>query len=207
LAMKTKAYPPILATCALLGAPASAAASTLEVFTVSGGSSFGGMTTTTLSGTFDYNAGAFSNFAITATVIAPSSSDFFNENNLSSNTEISALSSVDSNAFLTLFPSTSLDLSGRINHVQRDLWMFQQRVPGGRLWFAHGVGCYPAPSVVTFVCWRPRCNGTPSSAKKALSLIVKIDSRDRCKLVGVSVHSRPSCARARKDTSPAGLIC
>jgi hypothetical protein len=108
--MKTKAYPPILATCALLGAPASAGASTLEVFTVSGGSSFGGMTTTTLSGTFDYNAGAFSNFAITGTVIAPSSSDFFNENNLSSNTEISALSSVDSNAFLTLFPSTSLDL-------------------------------------------------------------------------------------------------
>jgi hypothetical protein len=34
--MKTKAYPPILAACTLLGAPASAGASTAEVFTVSG---------------------------------------------------------------------------------------------------------------------------------------------------------------------------
>ena len=66
-----------------IGVPQPAAgASTLEVFTVSGGSSFSRMTTTTLSGTFDYNAGAFSNFTITGTVIAPSSSHFFNENNL-----------------------------------------------------------------------------------------------------------------------------
>jgi hypothetical protein len=108
--MKAKAYPPILATCALLGAPASAGASTLEVFTVSGSSSFGGMTTTTLSGTFDYNGGVFSNFAITATYVASSSSDLFDVNNGSSNSEIQALSSANSMASLTLLPSTSLDM-------------------------------------------------------------------------------------------------
>src|SRR5262249_46658601 len=66
------------------------------------------------------------------------------------------------------------DRSGRLNHVQRyrlrpqsGLWW------GARGWFAHGVGG-PAPSVVTFVCWRPGCDGTASLAKKTRSLIVKL---------------------------------
>jgi len=111
--MKTKVYPPILAACALLSAPATAGASTLEVFTVSGTYSYPfGITTATgtLSGTFDYNGGVFSNFAITATgwPNSTSQSDLFNINNNSTSTQVNALSSSDALASLTLIPVTSL---------------------------------------------------------------------------------------------------
>jgi hypothetical protein len=116
--MKTKAYPPILAACALLSAPASAGASTLEVFAVNGTYNFpsGGMTLTgTLSGTFDYNGGVFSDFAITATGWrnSPSQSDLFNVDNTvtpSTSTAIHVLSSADPLASLTLIPAISLAL-------------------------------------------------------------------------------------------------
>jgi hypothetical protein len=111
--MKTRAYPPILAACALLSAPASAGASTLEVFTVSGTYPYPlGITTATgtLSGTFDYNGGAFSDFAITATgwPNSASQSDLFDTDFGSTSTSISAHSSSDAFASLTLIPATSL---------------------------------------------------------------------------------------------------
>ena len=108
--MKTKAYPPILAACTLLGAPASADASTLEVFTVSGTITFGTGTTSTLSGTFDYNGGVFSNFDITATRTFGGATELFDVNNNSSNSTINALSSSHPGDFLTLLPATTLDL-------------------------------------------------------------------------------------------------
>jgi hypothetical protein len=61
--MKTTAYPPILAACALLSAPASAGASTFTTFFLNGtANGFGDA----LSGTFDFNAGtlAFQSFHI-----------------------------------------------------------------------------------------------------------------------------------------------
>jgi hypothetical protein len=106
--MKTKAYPPILAACTLLGAPVSAGASTLEVFTVSGNIHFFSTITATLSGTFDYNGGVFSNFHINATT--STETDVFDVNNNSSNTTINALSSSHPLDFLTLLPVTSLDM-------------------------------------------------------------------------------------------------
>jgi hypothetical protein len=109
--MKTKAYPPILAACTLLGAPVSAGASTLEVFTVSGKITFGTGTSSTLSGTFDYNGGVFSSFAITATrITGVGGTELFDVNNNSSNSTINALSSGHPGDFLTLLPATTLDL-------------------------------------------------------------------------------------------------
>ena len=110
--MKNKAYPPILAACAVLGAPASAGASTLEVFTVSGQITFGPTSiSSTLSGTFEYNGGVFSNFDITATRINGSGgTELFDVNNNSSNSTINALSSSHPGDFLTLLPATTLNL-------------------------------------------------------------------------------------------------
>lgn len=112
--MTTKTYPPILAACALLSVPASAAASTLEVFTVSGSYSFETVTGT-LSGTFDYNGGVFSNFAITATgwLGGPTQSALFNVDSTltpSTSTAIHVVASADINETLTLIPATSLAL-------------------------------------------------------------------------------------------------
>jgi hypothetical protein len=104
--MKTKAYRSVLlATCATLGIPASAGASTLEVFTISA-TYLGG----SLSGTFDYNGGVFSAIDITATGWpgSPSKTDIFDTNNVSTSTSIQLLSSGDSLARLTLLPLVSL---------------------------------------------------------------------------------------------------
>jgi hypothetical protein len=127
--MKTKAYPPILAACTLLGAPASANASTLEVFTVSGTITFAGVAiTSTFSGTFDYNGGVFSNFDITATRTFGGATELFDVNNNSSNSSINALSSSHPGDFLTLLPATTLDLIA----------------PGGSTTFS-GTGCVLNP--------------------------------------------------------------
>jgi hypothetical protein len=102
--VRTKAYPPVIVACAMLAAPASASAST-ELFTVSGTYLDG-----TLSGTFDYNAGVFSNLNITATgwVTGSPPSVVFNVDNGSTPTSINVHSSSVSLAFLTLLPAASL---------------------------------------------------------------------------------------------------
>jgi hypothetical protein len=103
--MRTKAYPPVIAACAILSVPASAGASTLEVFTVSG-TYFDG----TLSGTFDYNGGVFSNFDITATGWpgSPTESNVFDVDAGSTSTAIKVDSSSESLAQLALLPLASL---------------------------------------------------------------------------------------------------
>jgi hypothetical protein len=103
--MRTKAYPPLLVACAILSAPASAGASTLEIFSVSGTYAGG-----TLSGTFDYNGGVFSAFDITATgwLGTAAQSDVFNVDHGSTSTSIQVHSSSDALANLTLLPLVSL---------------------------------------------------------------------------------------------------
>ena len=142
--MKTKAYPPILAACTLLGAPASASASTLEVFTVSGTIKFGATNSSTLSGTFDYNGGVFSNFAITATKFT-GQKELFDVNNNSSNSTINALSSSHPGGdFLTLLPAITLDLIA----------------PDGSTTFS-GTGCV----------LNPGCGGEPAAGSLTASAV------------------------------------
>jgi hypothetical protein len=92
--MKTKAYPPLLVACAILSAPASAGATT---FTLSDVTYSGG----TLTGTFDFNAGVFSNFDIVATGAAPGG-DVFNTNFNSTPTALIATNSSNSSELLVL---------------------------------------------------------------------------------------------------------
>jgi PEP-CTERM motif len=92
--MRTKAYPPFLVACAVLSAPASASADT---FTLSGVTYSGG----TLTGSFDFSAGVFSNFNIVATGGSPDGA-VFNTNNGSTASVIRATNNANSAEFLQL---------------------------------------------------------------------------------------------------------
>jgi hypothetical protein len=105
--MRTKAYPPILAACAILSAPASAGATT---FTLSGVTYTGASGSGTLTGTFDYTAGVFSSFDISATGGTPGGA-FFDKNNGSISTQINATNSGNSFELLQLTLLASLPTS------------------------------------------------------------------------------------------------
>jgi hypothetical protein len=101
--MKTKTCPPFLVACAILSAPATADAAT---FTLSGVTYGGG----TLTGTFDFNSGVFSNFDITATGGSPNGA-FFDKDNGSTLTQINATNSGNSLELLQLTLLASLPTS------------------------------------------------------------------------------------------------
>jgi hypothetical protein len=113
--MRTKAYPPILAACAILSVPASAGATTFTLSNVTYNCGFSPCAagTGTFTGTFDYNAGVFSNIDIVATGGFSSSPNTitFNTNNGSTATHLDFTNSGNSAEFLSLFLAASLPTS------------------------------------------------------------------------------------------------
>ena len=100
--MKSKACALLLAACVMLSVPASAGATTFSLSGVTYTS--GSLGSGTVTGTFDFSAGMFSNFDITVTG-GPANGFFFNEDAGSTANLVNATNSSDDHLVLILAAS------------------------------------------------------------------------------------------------------